>query len=265
MMKQKHFSLPLLAGVIVLVATAVNAQTDDTFSSTPSSTTVEGPARIQGMLATARGNFMIGTGIGFSTSNSKVNVTSSTGNFSGDGGSATQLNLSPGIGYFFANNFAFGVGMDLIASRTEAQADLTNPNSLDQRSENSDLLFGPFARLYLGVSEDKAIFIGTTLGFGSSRDEFVSGTGSAQTIDNNIVTVGVGPGFTVFSRSGLSLEALVKYNYARSKSNININEVTRNSITRTSAFDFSVGLQYYFGGLRGVNDTRPVNTPTGRF
>ena len=63
---------------------------------------------------------------------------------------------------------------------------------------------------------------------------------------------GVGSGFTIFSRNGLALEALVKYNFAKSKSEIDVQGVKRVSQAWTNAVDFSVGLQYYFGGLRSA-------------
>lgn len=266
MMKQKYVCC---IAILSALAVGVIAQTDgSTFINTTPTVlpyAYQAPQQSAGnFLHTMRGNFMIGTGIGFSTSDSNVDVNSPDGDFSGDGGSSTQLNFSPGIGYFFANNFAFGVGMDFIANRTTSQSDITDPNSPEQMSENSDLLFGPFARFYVGVSDDKAFFLGTTVGFGSSRDQFTAANGNNQTINNNIVTVGIGPGFTVFSNSGFALEALVKYNYAHSNSDINLDGITRESNTRTHAFDFSVGLQYYFGGFQQI-DQSPSQSQPGRF
>ncbi len=257
-MKQQRFFLLLL---LSMMSISLIAQDGSVFSTTPSTTTTPTTTEVQKTaqgVPTARGNFMIGTGIGFSTSRSKVNSTSNAGNFDGDGGSASQLNLSPGIGYFVTNNFAFGIGMDFIASRTNARIDITDPNSQEQESINSNLLFGPFARLYLAASPDKAFFLGTTLGFGDSRDEFSTVNNEQRTINNNIITVGVGPGFTVFSRSGLALEAAVRYNYARSRSDIQVDNVSQKTVTRTHAYDFSVGLQYYFGGIRKINETVPA-------
>lgn len=212
MMKQKRF---LLITIFAALCVAATAQTDGSnfYSSTypkPTVTTsyydpAPQPQQRLGILPTTRGNFMIGTGIGFSTSKSNVDVSSPDGNFSGNGGTSVQVNFSPGIGYFFARDFVFGVGMEFIGSRTTAQKDLTNPSSGEQTSENSNVLFGPFARLYLAVSEDKAFFLGTTLGFGSSRDQFDLSTGNTQTINNNIVTLGIGPWFHCFLQQRLSV------------------------------------------------------------
>lgn len=214
------------------------------------STSYEAPIVISPLL---KGNFMIGTGIGFSTSSSKVDISSATTNFNGDGGRSSQFNVSPSIGYFFANNFAFGLGMEYIASRTAAPDDINKPDAAQTETVNTDLLFGPFARIYLPLSDDKSFFIGTTMGFGSSRAEFDSDSGS-QTVNNNLLTVGVGPGFTIIATDGLALESSVTYNFARSKSDLEIAEVTRITKSKTHAFDFSVGIRYYFGGLKGVNN-----------
>ncbi len=201
-----------------------------------------------------KGNFIIGTGIGFSTSSSQVDVDGGSADFEGNGGRSTQINLSPSIGYFFANNFAFGVGMEYIATRRSVPENATDPSSPKTETINTDLLFGPFARIYFPLyTEDKAFFLNTTLGFGSSRDEFETTTG-AQTVNNNILTVGIGPGFTIMASDGLALEAIVSYNFARSESDILLDNVERTSITKTNAFDFSVGIRYYFGGFQPIDE-----------
>ena len=48
----------------------------------------------------------------------------------------------------------------------------------------------------------------------------------------------------------IALEALAKYNFAKSDSQINVGDINRTSITWTNALDFSVGIRYYFGGVR---------------
>lgn len=199
-----------------------------------------------------KGNFMLGSGIGFSTSDSQVDIDNNDVNFNGDGGTSTLISVSPNIGYFFTNNFTVGVGMDYISSFSSGPVDITDPNSPENTTSNTDVLFGPFARIYVPMADDKAFFVTSTLGFGSSKDEFTSNN-TTQTVNNNIVTLGVGPGFTVISKGGLALEAIVKYNYARSQSDIILEGVQRTSTTKTNAFDFTVGIQYYFAGFKGVN------------
>jgi hypothetical protein len=202
-----------------------------------------------GLQPTERGNFVIGSRIGFSAAKSSVDVQSSVGSIKGDGGSSTQFNLAPSIGYFFANNFAVGVGMDWLKTTSSTGVDLNGGISEPMDSDNSNLLFGPFARIFLPFQEDKAFFIGTSVGFGNSKNVFISNN-TTQSINNNLLNIGVGPGFTIFSRNGIALEALAKYNYVRSNSEIDVAGVKRESTTWTNAIDFSVGIQYYFGGFK---------------
>jgi hypothetical protein len=198
---------------------------------------------------TQRGNFMIGTSMGFSISKSSIDVQSNTGSVQGDGGRASQFNLSPSIGYFLAQNFVMGIGMDWLRTTSTAGVDLGNTSAPTQRSENDNLLFGPFMRYYIPSGENKAYFLDATVGFGNSRNQFIENN-ETQIIDNSLLSIGVGPGFTIFASDGIALEALVKYNFAKSDSQINVGDISRTSVTWTNALDFSVGIRYYFGGVR---------------
>lgn len=202
---------------------------------------------------TQRGNFVIGSRIGFSTAKSKVDVQSAAGSIKGDGGSSAQFNLSPGIGYFFADNLVLGIGMDWLKTNSSTGVDLNGGTTAPQKSDNNNVLFGPFIRFFLPTGDDKAFFIGTTVGFGNSKNQFTADN-KTQSINNSLLTIGVGPGFTIYSNNGLALEALAKYNHARSNSEIDVQGVKRVSKTWTNAIDFSVGLQYYFGGFKTTNN-----------
>lgn len=200
---------------------------------------------------TVRGNFVIGSRIGFSTAQSEIDVQSTSGSIKGDGGSSSQFNLSPGIGYFLADNLVIGIGMDWIRNNSSTGVDLNGGTTIPNDSQNNNLLFGPFVRYFLPTGDDNAFFIGTVFGFGNSKNQFTSDN-QTQSIDNSLLTIGVGPGYTIYSNNGLALEALVKYNFARSISEIDVQGIQRTSKTWTNAVDFSVGLQYYFGGLRSA-------------
>lgn len=199
-----------------------------------------------------RGNFMIGSRIAFSTAKSSVDVQSAAGSIKGDGGSSYQFNLAPGIGYFFADNFALGIGMDWIKTNSKTGVDLTGGTTVPQESNNNNLLFGPFIRYFIPFGEDKAIFLGSSIGFGNSKNQFASNN-VTQSINTSLLTIGVGPGFTIYSKNGLALEALVKYNFARSSTQIDVQGIKRDSKTWTNALEFSVGVQYYFGGFKTVS------------
>ena len=124
----------------------------------------------------------------------------------------------------------------------------TETRAGEDQTKDSDLLFGPFARYYFPFG-DKAIFLQGNFGFGNSADNLTIGT-ERQNINTNILAVGAGPGFTIFSNDAIGLEALVKYNYARSKFDIDIAGVQTTTTTKTNQIALSLGLQVYFAGLK---------------
>lgn len=186
-----------------------------------------------------QGNFMLGSTLGFSTA--KSDVTSASGDKQQL--TAHQLSVAPSVGYFLLPKLALGVGAEYTRSRVD------QPDR--QKTEDSDLLFGPFVRAYFPTSESVAFFAVANFGFGNSTDLQTIGA-TEQRVRNNIIAVGAGPGITVFSPGGFALEAIVKYNYARSKFNTSIGGVSASHSTHTNQVALSLGLQYYFGGLRAV-------------
>lgn len=212
-------------------------------------------AQVSGFQPTQRGNFVIGSRIGFSTAKSTIEVESQGGTVKGDGGSSSQFNLSPAIGYFFANNFVLGIGMDWLRTTNKTGIDVSGGTTPTQESSNNNILFGPFLRYFIPTGDDKAFFIGTSLSFGNSKNEFTGSDNTTQSINTSLLTLGVGPGFTIFSTDGWALETLIKYNFAKSDSEIDIQGLKRTSKSWTNAVDFSVGVQYYFGGFRAARNT----------
>lgn len=211
-------------------------------------------AQVASFQPTQRGNFVIGSRIGFSTAKSTIEVESTSGTVKGDGGSSAQFNLAPAIGYFFADNLVLGVGMDWLRTNSKTGIDVSGGTAPAQESNNNNILFGPFMRYFIPTGDDKAFFIGSSVSFGNSKNEFIGGDNLKQSINTSLLTIGVGPGFTIYSNNGLALEALVKYNFAMSNSEIDIQGVKRTSQSWTNAVDFSVGLQYYFGGFKTASE-----------
>lgn len=195
--------------------------------------------RVQGQF-TDRGRFLIGSAVGFATNTSKISYTNQPPGATDDNPKNTQWNVAPHIGYFLFDNFTLGIGLDYTASSEDRQA--------EEKTKDSDLLFGPFARYYFPF-DDKALFLQANFGFGNSSDNLTIG-GETQNINTNILAVGAGPGFTIFSNDAIGLEALVKYNYARSKFDIDIAGVKTSTTTKTNQIALSLGLQIYFRGLR---------------
>ena len=185
----------------------------------------------------SKGNFMIGSTLGFSTADSRVKVESTDLNEEGDGPSAVQINIAPNVGYFVADNFVVGGGLDYTFNSVK------EPN--EDEVNDSDLLFGPFFRYYLPVQNNIAFFFQSDFGFGSSSDTQEI-AGISRSVKSNIFAVGFGPGLTVFSTQSLGIEALAKYNYARSNFNTTEAGVSSSTETRTNQIDLSIGLQFYF-------------------
>lgn len=210
-------------------------------------------AQVTSFQPTQRGNFVIGSRIGFSTAKSTIDIESPGGSVKGDGGSSSQFNLAPAIGYFFAENFVLGIGMDWLRTNSKTGIDVSGGTAPPQESSNSNVLFGPFLRYFIPTGDDKAFFLGTAVSFGNSKNQFTGSDNVVQSINTSLLTVGVGPGFTIYSNDGWALEALVKYNFAKSDSEIDIQGLKRTSQSWTNAVDFSVGVQYYFGGFKSAN------------
>lgn len=200
----------------------------------------------------SKGSFSIGTRVGFSTAQTNVDVTGGSQPSATGGNTALQLNVTPTLGYFFADNFSMGLGMDylLASSKNDAGSTATTNETTD-----SKLLFGPFVRVYFPIGDDQAFFLGAVSGFGNSTTQVNVGTVN-QDIRNTITSLGIGPGYTIFSSRCVSMEAQVKYNYGRSKNTLNIDGVRSSTMSITNAVDFVVGFNYFFtrdgGSSRGT-------------
>lgn len=182
----------------------------------------------------SKGNFMLGGGIGFSATNSSTSLENDGVEEDLGETSTTSLEFTPRIGYFAADNFAFGVQMDVDFTSADTEADETNTAS--------SLLVGPFFRYYIPFGElgDKALFFELNSGFGGTQV-----TEGDVDVSTSVFGVGVGPGFTIFSNEFIGIEALALYNWVRSRSEIQ--EAV--NLETVSSFDLSIGLQLYFSRL----------------
>lgn len=197
---------------------------------------------------TQGGNFLIGSTLGYSSAQSTFQIDDNNQQINGEGTRSSQFNIAPAIGYFLADNFAMGVGLDYTLNVTRQPQSILDPNSEVDRQEDGDLLFGPFARYYLPIGNDKAFFVETTFGVGSSSNT-IRIDGSNQNTSTNVLAVGIGPGFTIFSSDGIGIEALAKYNWAQSNTETDFGDVLTITKSYTNAIDLSIGLQIYFGRI----------------
>ncbi len=189
---------------------------------------------------TSGGNFVMASSFGLSTASSDITIEDGLGDADGERPSSAQFSISPKLGYFVMDNLAVGIGLDYTFSEVK------EPNK--DRTKDSDLLFGPFGRMYLPLSDDVAVFLEGNFGFGNSSD-IMDFNGETQNISTNIFAIGVGPGLTVFSNDAIGVSAIFKYNYARSDFDTEIAGIKRQTITKTNQFDFSVGVSFYFAAL----------------
>jgi hypothetical protein len=196
---------------------------------------------------TDRGNFVMGSTLGFATSSSDIAKDDGSGVDKSEGPSTRQIHFAPSIGYFLIDNLAAGIRMDYTLNRQDAPT--------REKTKDSDLLFGPFGRYYFPVGDDIAFMIEAGFGFGTSSD-FTNVGGERQSINTNIFAFGIGPGITIVSSEAIGLEALFKYNFARSNFDTELQGITSETTTTTNAFDISLGIQFYLAGFQRVQIDR---------
>jgi hypothetical protein len=191
------------------------------------------------------GNFVIGSGVGYVNSVTTIQIDNGSTVQKG-GNTGFQLHLTPTIGYFVSRNFVLGLGMDYLVSSSKDNSDNTNgsPSTSDTK-----LLFGPYTRLYFPFAGDQAFFIGGVYGYGKSETEISDGT-DTQLAKTQLMTFGIGPGYSIFSHGRVSLETQVKYNYGISRSDLRVDNANQSTRTLTEAWDFVVGLHFYFSRNR---------------
>lgn len=187
------------------------------------------------------GNFAIGSGFGYVNSVTTIQINNG-GTILKGGNSGYQLHITPTIGYFITNNFVFGLSMDYLVSSSQSD---TESASGKPRTSDTKLLFGPYTRLYFPFAGDQALFLGAVYGFGKSDTQLSDGA-DTQTANTTLVTFGAGPGYSIFSNGRVSLETQVKYNYGISRNVINVSGANQTTRTLTTAWDFVVGMHFYF-------------------
>lgn len=195
---------------------------------------------LAGAQVTGQGNFVIGSTFGLSAARSNVTQEIETGETREDSPSTTQLSLAPSVGYFLLDHLAVGIRLDYTFNRVREMG--------ENQVRDSDLLFGPFGRYYLPIGSDMAFLVEGGFGFGNANDEQLI-NGQTQKINTNIFAFGIGPGLTIISTKSMGIEALLKYNFARSDFDTDFGGVRRSTVTNTHQLDFSIGIQFYFGGF----------------
>jgi hypothetical protein len=191
--------------------------------------------------AVQRGNFAIGSGIGYTNSVTDIQI-DNAGTIHQGGNNVFQLHLTPSIGYFLANNFVVGLGMDyLVSSSRDNNRDIASGS---QQTSDTKLLFGPYSRIYFPFAGDQAFFFGATYGYGRSETQITT-DGQTQNVNTTLTTLGAGPGYSIFSNRRVSLEVQGKYNYGASRNIFKVDGNNQTVRTTTTAWDFVLGMHIY--------------------
>ena len=179
---------------------------------------------------------MIGGSIGFSTSSGETDVDlSGTSTNTIDGPNATVINANPKLGYFFADNFAAGLGI-------EYSYLTTNEDNNEDRT-STDFLAGPFARYYVPLgNQDFYFFVEGSLGFGTTSTSETPESGEEVEGSGSLFGGGGGPGLTVFVGDQIALEGLLRYNYVRTETEFNDDEVLTSKVNEV---DVLIGINWY--------------------
>ena len=193
-----------------------------------------------------RGNFAIGSGIGYTNSVTDIQITNGSTTHQG-GNNIFQLHLTPSIGYFLGNNFVVGLGMDYLVNSSKDNNQGNNIGT--ERTSDTKLLFGPYSRIYFPFAGDQAFFFGAVYGYGRSETQITT-DGEAQIVNTTLTTLGAGPGYSIFSNRRVALEAQAKYNYGASRNVFSVDGINQTTRTITTAWDFVLGMHLYFNRNR---------------
>lgn len=139
------------------------------------------------------------------------------------------INFNPKIGYFFADNFALGIGIEYTYSKDQVG---------DAESIGTDLLAGPYSRYYIPLTENSAFFGELSVVFGTQSVEE-----QEVEVSTTLVGVGIGPGITIFANDKFALEGVVRYNYI--SGNTDPGEGAEEVTVSINEFDFLLGIQFY--------------------
>lgn len=138
----------------------------------------------------------------------------------------TSFDVSPNAGYFFINQLAGGLRVNLNLTKTKVAEDAT-----------TSFIVAPFARYYfLPAAEKINVFADASYGFGS--------TGTAKKVSVNEFSIMAGP--AVFLTPNTALEFAVGY---RSQGGERWEDLTGH-VHRNNTIGVNVGFQIHLGGKR---------------
>jgi hypothetical protein len=188
---------------------------------------------------TAKGSFLLGGSLGFSSNKDKYNYSSSTFNYESK---STSFSVRPSISYFVIDQLAVGVITPF--SYTKIKSD-------DLQSTTTTYSIGPIVRYYFPLGDQWAVFPEVAYSYGwswSKSPYYIPTTGDIEELQVNGTTsiLQTGVGLVYFLNPSIGIEGKVYYqswndSYERGERTGTI--LTSND---QSSINFSVGLQVYF-------------------
>jgi len=134
----------------------------------------------------------------------------------------TSFNLSPDAGYFFVNNFAGGLRINVSSVKYTGD------------EKNSSFAIAPFVRYYFLPSTQKVnVFADASFGFGQNK--YDNGTTESK---SNFTDLGIKAGPAIFITPATALEIALGFNSTKVK---NIDD-------RENQFGVSIGFQIHIPG-----------------
>lgn len=189
---------------------------------------------------TEKGKMLAGGNLGFSTSSGNEKYTYDNPDSLNVNGSikqngVTTIGINPSIGYFFIDNLAGGLklNVNLTNSKSRVEGDKS-------ASSVTELNVGPFVRYYYTM--DKIAPFGEMfVGFGNRTDKDTAYDGTKTTSKVSGVSFAPGVGLAYFVNENIGIEGLINYTFQSSKVDIT-NGVRK---TTTGKFGINIGLQVY--------------------
>lgn len=169
-------------------------------------------------------SFLLGGNLGVSFNSSSTTFNGTTT----DGGTNTSFSFGPQVGYFFADNFAGGLGVSFQSISYKSPSSSTTFSSSSLQGE-------PFARYYI-----KNFYFQGSVGFGSSTSDNLDFQGKLQTETNNLFNWSLSCGYAIMLNKYVALEPQMSYNQLTSTPS----DATNLSFNNSNLF-LRLGLQVY--------------------
>lgn len=117
-----------------------------------------------------------------------------------------NMNIQPKMGLFVARKMALGVMLDWRLGNTKSP--------VDEKINNSEILFGPFVRYYLETGSRELKFFAEASG-GIGNRTVTSSENSNDNEDFSVFFMNAGPGMAYFITDRISLDLSVDYRWKR--------------------------------------------------